>query len=235
MQTLHQLFDQESCTFTYLLIDEATKESVIIDPVDSHLEEYLALIKDHGLVLKYVLETHAHADHITSAGLLCQKAGARAATPVHCNITPAEIQLQDGQVLKFGANQEIFAIHTPGHTVGSMSFYWNQQLFTGDTLLINGCGRTDFQSGDAKALFHSITQKLYRYPDHTIVYPGHDYQGKTQSTIGREKANNQRLAGKTEAEFESVMHALNLPKPKMIDVAVPANLKLGLTDIHAAY
>lgn len=234
MQMLHQLFDHESCTFTYLLIDAVSKEAVMIDPVDTHLSEYLALIKQHGLTLKYVLETHAHADHITSAGDLCKQTGAQAATPVHCNITPAEIQLVDGQTLKFGAAQEILAIHTPGHTAGSMTFYWNQQLFTGDTLLINGCGRTDFQSGNSKALYHSITEKLYRYPDDTIVYPGHDYQGKTSSTIGYEKNNNSRLAGKSVAEFEATMSALNLPKPKMIEVAVPANLKLGLTDIHAA-
>ncbi len=234
MQILHQLFDKESCTFTYLLIDAASKQAVMIDPVDTHLSEYLALIKQQVLTLKYVLETHAHADHITSAGDLCKQTGAQAATPVHCHITPAEIQLVDGQTLKFGVDQEILAIHTPGHTAGSMTFYWNQQLFTGDTLLINGCGRTDFQSGDAKALYSSITDKLYRYPDDTIVYPGHDYQGKTSSTIGHEKANNSRLAGKSAAEFEATMKALNLPKPKMIEVAVPANLKLGLTDIHAA-
>ena len=234
MQILHQLFDKESCTFTYLLIDAASKQAVMIDPVDTHLSEYLALIKQQVLTLKYVLETHAHADHITSAGDLCKQTGAQAATPVHCHITPAEIQLVNGQTLKFGADQEILAIHTPGHTAGSMTFYWNQQLFTGDTLLINSCGRTDFQSGDAKALYSSITDKLYRYPDDTIVYPGHDYQGKTSSTIGHEKANNSRLAGKSAAEFEATMNALNLPKPKMIEVAVPANLKLGLTDIHAA-
>lgn len=234
MQTLYQLFDQASCTFTYLLIDATSKEAVMIDPVDTHLSEYLALIKQYGLTLKFVLETHAHADHITSAGDLCKQTGAQAATPVHCHITPAEIQLVDGQTLRFGASQEILAIHTPGHTAGSMTFYWNHQLFTGDTLLINGCGRTDFQSGDARALYHSITHKLYRYPDNTIVYPGHDYQGKTSSTIGHEKAYNPRLAGKSIAEFETMMQALNLPKPKMIEVAVPANLKLGLADIHAA-
>jgi glyoxylase-like metal-dependent hydrolase (beta-lactamase superfamily II) len=234
MQTLHQLFDHESCTFTYLLIDAASKEAVMIDPVDIHLSEYLALIKQQGLTLRYVLETHAHADHITSAGDLCKQTGAQAATPVHCNITPAEIQLVDGQALKFGAEQEILAIHTPGHTAGSMTFYWDHQLFTGDTLLINGCGRADFQSGDAKALHHSITEKLYRYSNDTVVYPGHDYQGKTSSTIGYEKANNPKVAGKSEAEFAATMEAQNLPKPKMIEVAVPANLKLGLTDIHAA-
>jgi sulfur dioxygenase len=234
MQTLHQLFDTESCTFTYLLIDAATKESVMIDPVDTHLDEYLALIKQYDLTLKYVLETHAHADHITSAGNLCKQTGAQAATPAHCNITPAEIQLVDGQVLTFGASQQIVAIHTPGHTAGSMTFYWNKQLFTGDTLLINGCGRTDFQSGNAQALYHSITQKLFTYPDDTIVYPGHDYHGKTSSTIGYEKAHNPRLAGKSVEEFVATMAALNLPKPKMMEVAVPANLKLGLSEVHAA-
>ena len=234
MQTFHQLFDATSCTYTYILIDAVSKEAVMIDPVDTHLEAYLKLINQLGVRLKYVLETHAHADHITSAGDLCKRTGAQAATPEHCGITPAEIQLKDGQTLSFGQNQTILSIHTPGHTAGSMSFYWNHKLFTGDALLINGCGRTDFQSGSAKALYESITQKLFSYPDDTAVYPGHDYHGRTASSIGHEKAHNPRLAGKSLAEFEAIMASLNLPKPKLIDQAVPANLKLGLIEIHAA-
>lgn len=234
MQTFYQLFDETSFTYTYLLIDAPSKEAVLIDPVDTHLESYLALIKKEVLTLKYVLETHAHADHITSAGALCKLTGAQAATPMHCNITPAEIQLQDGQVLTFGAQQTIRAIHTPGHTAGSMSFYWDNKLFTGDALLINGCGRTDFQSGSAKELFNSITQKLFTFADDTSVYPGHDYHGNKVSSIGQEKNQNIRLAGKSLTEFEAIMNNLNLPKPKLIDQAVPANLNLGLTEIQAA-
>ena len=233
MEALSQLFDSVSCTYTYLIVDDTTNEAVIIDPVDTKLGEYLSLIRREGIRLKYVLETHAHADHITSAADLCTMTGAKAATPLHCNITPAEIQLNDGDRLHFG-NTSILAIHTPGHTAGSMSFYWNHCLFTGDALLINGCGRTDFQSGNAKQLYLSITEKLFRYPEETKVYPGHDYHGNTVSTVGQEKAQNPRLANKTLDEFEHIMLNLNLPKPKLIDVAVPANLKLGAREIHSA-
>lgn len=233
MEPLTQLFDAVSCTYTYLIVDPSSKEAIIIDPVDTKLGEYLAFIRREAIRLKYVLETHAHADHITSAADLCTMTGAKAATPLHCNITPAEIQLHDGDTLHFG-QQTILAIHTPGHTAGSMSFYWSDCLFTGDALLINGCGRTDFQSGNAKQLYLSITEKLFCYPDHTHIYPGHDYHGHTVSTVGQEKAQNQRLAGKSLEEFEHIMQNLNLPKPKLIDVAVPANLKLGALEIHAA-
>lgn len=233
METLTQLFDPVSCTYTYLIVDDLSKEAIIIDPVDTKLGEYLALIRRESIRLKYVLETHAHADHITSAADLCTMTGAKAATPVHCNITPAEIQLNDGDILQFG-DQTLLAIHTPGHTAGSMSFYWNNCLFTGDALLISGCGRTDFQSGNAKQLYLSITEKLFSYPEDTKIYPGHDYHGNSVSTVGQEKAQNPRLAGKSLADFEQIMMNLNLPKPKMIDVAVPANLKLGALEIHAA-
>lgn len=234
METFHQLFDPVSSTYTYLIVDAPSKEAVLIDPVDTELGEYLSLIRREGIRLKYVMETHAHADHITSAGDICKLTGAKAATPVHCNITPAEIQLNDGDTLTFGEDQKILTIHTPGHTAGSMSFYWNGCLFTGDTLLINGCGRSDFQSGDSKSLYQSITEKLFTYPDATKVYPAHDYHGNKVSTIGHEKSHNPRLAGKSLDEFVTIMSNLNLPKPKMIDVAVPANLKLGVPEIHAA-
>jgi glyoxylase-like metal-dependent hydrolase (beta-lactamase superfamily II) len=227
MKTLHQLFDAVSSTFTYVLTDPTAQRAVIIDPVDTHLEDYLALLHAEGLTLDYVLETHAHADHITSAGLLCQRTGARAAAPVHCNIAPADIQLEDGAEIHFG-NEIILAIHTPGHTAGSMSYVWQDKVFTGDCLLIDSCGRTDFQSGDAGSLFDSITQKLYSLPDSTVVYPAHDYKGRTSSSIGTERQHNARLAGKTRDQFIELMNRLNLPKPEMIDVAVPANQRLGL-------
>ena len=228
-----QQFDEVSFTYTYILMDSDTHEAVIIDPVDTKLNGLINFVNEKKLNIRFVLETHAHADHITSAGNLCKMTGAIAATPAHCNITNAEIQLEDHQQLVFGKNQVITAIHTPGHTAGSMSFIWNNNVFTGDTLLINGCGRTDFQSGSSQELYKSITEKLFTLPDDTIVYPGHDYHGKKQSTIGDEKKHNPRLAGKTMDEFVAIMDNLNLPKPKLIDQAVPANLSLGMVS-HAA-
>ena len=233
MSDLIQQFDEVSFTYTYILMDSDTNEAVIIDPVDTKLNSLINFVNEKKLNIRFVLETHAHADHITSAGNLCKMTGAIAATPAHCNITNAEIQLEDHQELMFGKNQVITAIHTPGHTAGSMSFIWNNNVFTGDTLLINGCGRTDFQSGSSQELYKSITEKLFTLPDHTIVYPGHDYHGKKQSTIGDEKKHNPRLAGKTMDEFVAIMDNLNLPKPKLIDQAVPANLSLGMVS-HAA-
>ena len=233
MSHLMQQFDEVSFTYTYILIDSDTNEAVIVDPVDTKLNSLINFVNEKKLNIRFVLETHAHADHITSAGNLCKMTGAIAATPAHCNITNAEIQLEDHQQLVFGKNQVITAIHTPGHTAGSMSFIWNNNVFTGDTLLINGCGRTDFQSGSSQELYKSITDKLFTLPDDTIVYPGHDYHGKKQSTIGDEKKHNPRLAGKTMDEFVAIMDNLNLPKPKLIDQAVSANLSLGMVS-HAA-
>jgi sulfur dioxygenase len=233
MNDVIQQFDPVSFTYTYILIDHETNEAVIIDPVDTKLNHLINFITEKDLKIRYVMETHAHADHITSAGNLCKVTGATAATPTHCNITNAEIQLNNGDELNFGKQQKIIALHTPGHTAGSMSFIWNDNVFTGDTLLINGCGRTDFQSGSNQQLYESITEKLFTLPDHTKVFPGHDYHGNKQSTIGDEKKSNPRLAGKSLEDFINIMDNLNLPKPKLIDEAVPANLTLGLVS-HAA-
>ena len=227
-----QLFDPESSTYTYVLFDENTREALIIDPVDTQIERDLATLRQYGLKLVWTVETHAHADHITSAGQLAELAGARTAAPAGCGITTAAVQLQDGDTLTFGS-QHILALATPGHTAGSMSYVWRgtdgqPHVFTGDTLLINGCGRTDFQSGSAEALYHSITQVLFKLADETTVWPGHDYQGRTHSTIGQEKAGNARVAGKSQAEFVAIMDGLNLPRPRRIDEAVPANLTSGL-------
>ncbi len=224
---LMQLFDAESSTYTYLLRDEASGEAALIDPVDTQAERDLALLKREGLTLRYTLETHAHADHITSAGSLRKLTGAQAVAPAGCNIGPADIQVLDGELLRLGGEQ-IRVIHTPGHTAGSASYLWRDNLFTGDSLLIMGCGRTDFQGGDAGALYDSITQKLFTLPDETKVWPGHDYRGFTVSTIGREKAHNPRLAGRSRDEFIALMGKLNLPKPRLIEVAVPANQRLGI-------
>ncbi|MBI5279452.1 MAG: MBL fold metallo-hydrolase [Burkholderiales bacterium] len=222
-----QLFDPASSTYTYILADEATHEALIIDPVDEQLERDLALLRERGLKLVWSVETHAHADHITSAGELAEHAGAHTAAPQGCHIGTAGTQLQDGDVLEFG-NESIRALHTPGHTAGSMSYVWRNHVFTGDTLLIGGCGRTDFQSGSSTDLYRSITEVLFALPDDTIVWPAHDYHGRTHSTIGREKATNPRVAGKSLAEFKAIMEQLDLPKPKRIDEAVPANLTSGL-------
>jgi sulfur dioxygenase len=227
MQQPIQLFDPASSTYTYVIFDEFTREALIIDPVDEQVERDLALVRENGLKLVWAVETHAHADHITSAGLLAEHAGARTAAPQGCNIGTAGTQLQHGDTLRFG-DEQVKALHTPGHTAGSMCYLWRGNLFTGDTLLINGCGRTDFQSGSATDLYRSITEILFRLPDDTVVWPGHDYQGRTHSTIGQEKHGNARIAGKTLAEFKSIMDELNLPKPRRIDEAVPANLSSGL-------
>ena len=229
-----QLFDPASSTYTYVLFDHATREALIIDPVDEQIERDMAVLREYGLKLVWTVETHAHADHITSAGLLTEHTGAQTAAPVGCGITTAATQLQDGSVLKFG-QQQIRALATPGHTAGSMSFVWEDaqagplgHVFTGDTLLINGCGRTDFQSGSATDLYRSLTQILFALPDDTLVWPGHDYQDRSHSSIGAEKSGNARVAGKTEAEFAAIMSELHLPRPKRIDEAVPANLTSGL-------
>lgn len=222
-----QLFDPDSSTYTYVLFDEATREAAIIDPVDGQLDRDLGVLRQYGLKLVWTIETHAHADHITSAGQLAEHAGAKTAAPAACGITTAAMQLADGDTLRFGGEQ-IMARHTPGHTAGSMCFLWRNHVFTGDTLLINGCGRTDFQSGDASAMYHSLTEILFKLPDATIVWPGHDYQGRTQSTIGAEKRGNARVAGKSLDEFAAIMATLNLPPPRRINEAVPANLTSGV-------
>jgi glyoxylase-like metal-dependent hydrolase (beta-lactamase superfamily II)/rhodanese-related sulfurtransferase len=222
-----QLFDPASSTYTYVLFDTVTREALIIDPVDEQIERDLSELRARGLKLVWTVETHAHADHITSAGQLAEHAGARTAAPEGCGITTAAVQLKDGDTLAFGG-ERIKALHTPGHTAGSMSYVWRDHVFTGDTLLINGCGRTDFQSGSSEALYRSITKVLFALPEDTTVWPAHDYQGRPNTTIGAEKASNSRVAGKTEAEFVAIMSSLNLPRPKRMDEAVPANLSSGM-------
>ena len=226
-----QLYDVASSTFTYIVFDAASHDAIIIDPVDTHLARDLAILLEHNLALRYVLETHAHADHITSAAALIEHTGAQAATPVDCAILPSVIQLKHHQVLQFGG-EIIQAIHTPGHTAGSMCFLWRDALFTGDTLLIDGCGRTDFQSGDAGKLYDSITQQLFSLPSDTRVWPGHDYNNKFSSTIEVEKNSNYRLTRNQKIidkpEFIARMDALNLPQPKRLNEALPANQHLGL-------
>jgi glyoxylase-like metal-dependent hydrolase (beta-lactamase superfamily II) len=223
-----QLFDTESSTYTYILSADGSNEAVIIDPVERHWERDLQHIERLGLQLAYILETHVHADHVTGAGKLRAMTGAKTAVPSGCGVPPAELQLNDGDVIGFGAGEQIRVLHTPGHTAGSVCYVWRDNVFTGDTLLINGCGRTDFQSGSADALYDSVTNKLFTLPDTTRMWPAHDYKGQSLSTIGWEKRHNARLTGRTRAEFIDVMEHLHLPPPKMIDIAVPANRNLGL-------
>ena len=223
-----QLFDTESSTFTYFLVDRQSREAIAIDSVDRQLERDLAVVQRLDLRLRYVLETHAHADHITGAGRLRELTGAQAAAPSGCAITSANVQLQDGDTLLFGVAETVTALHTPGHTAGSMSYLWQGNVFTGDTLFIDGCGRTDFQSGDSGVLYDSVYGKLFSLPPNTRVYPGHDYRGNFVSTIGWERQHNARLARRDRDAFIALMADLHLPRPKLIDVAVPANQRLGM-------
>ncbi|HUL91425.1 MAG TPA: MBL fold metallo-hydrolase [Burkholderiales bacterium] len=221
-----QLFDPASSTLTYLIADDTSHEAVIIDPVAEQAERDVRLLREHGLTLTYTLETHVHADHVTAAQALKQATGARTAVCRDCNAQGYDRLLQDGDVILFG-KEEILTIATPGHTPGSVSYLWRDRVFTGDTLLIGGCGRTDFQNGSAEALWHSITEKLFRLDEQVLVYPGHDYKGRRVSSIGEEKRLNARVAGKTRDEFLSIMKNLKLPLPARIHEAVPSNLGAG--------
>lgn len=225
-----QLFDQETWTYTYLIGDPVSKDALFIDPVNTHIDEYIELLNVFGLTLKYSLETHVHADHITASGILRQKLGAQTAVSALCGAQTADVQIQDGDIFTLGETEQVKVIATPGHTPGSISFLWRDRIFTGDSLFIGGCGRTDFQGGDAGALYDCITQRLFTLPDETIVYPGHDYQGRWVSTIKQERTNNPRLTGKSRAEFIEIMNNLNLPRPRLIDEAVPANRYCGLDE-----
>jgi glyoxylase-like metal-dependent hydrolase (beta-lactamase superfamily II) len=222
---LRQLYDSESSTYTYLVADEATGKAALIDPVREALARDTALVHELGFELTYVLETHVHADHVTSAGKLAELTGAvTAASPLGAEC--AMKRLRHGEVLKLG-ELEIKALATPGHTKDSLSFLIEDNVFTGDALFVRGTGRTDFQSGDAGELYDSITKTLFSLPDSTKVWPGHDYRGHTQSSIREEREHNPRLAGKSREEFVRIMSELRLSPPKKIHEAVPANLACG--------
>jgi glyoxylase-like metal-dependent hydrolase (beta-lactamase superfamily II)/rhodanese-related sulfurtransferase len=224
-----QLFEAESSTFTYLLADAASKEAVLIDSVVETVDRDLKLIGELDLKLKYVLDTHIHADHVTGAGEIRRLVeGVVTAVPRNASVPCADIHLADGDEVKFGSFT-IRALETPGHTDASLSYLCEDMVFTGDALLIRGTGRTDFQGGSAEELYDSVTKKLFSLPPDTKVYPAHDYKGFTSSTIEMEQKHNPRLgAGKSKQEFVKIMSELKLAYPKKIDVALPANQACGL-------
>ena len=221
-----QLFDSNSSTYTYLIADSETKTALIIDPVLEQVERDLNLLQQLGLTLKYSLETHIHADHITGTDKLRQLTEAKGIVPQHAQVTCADCHIQDGEILNLG-QLTIKAIATPGHTDSHMAYQVGKRVFTGDALLIRGCGRTDFQSGDAGTLFDSVTQKLFTLPDETLVFPAHDYRGHTESTIWEEKLYNPRFVGKSRDDFIQFMANLNLPEPAKMMEAIPANEGCG--------
>lgn len=224
-----QLYDATSSTYTYLLADEESREALLIDPVFEQVQRDLALLRELDLKLKLVVDTHAHADHITAAWLLKQKTGCTIALSDAAGAENVDLPLQHGD--HFGVKGvELEARATPGHTSGCMSYVLrdHSKVFTGDTLLIRGCGRSDFQQGNAARLYASITQQLFTLPDSCLVYPAHDYNGRTRSTIGEEKRHNPRVGGEAnERDFVLYMDAMQLPHPKKIAEALPNNLRCG--------
>jgi glyoxylase-like metal-dependent hydrolase (beta-lactamase superfamily II) len=227
---VRQLFDQETWTYTYVVFDEVTREAAIIDSVKEKFERDRRYVTELGLKVKYALETHVHADHVTGAGLLRQAFGCQVGVHKDGCATCADIQVDEGSEFYLG-KQKIKALHTPGHTNGDVSYVIDGAVFTGDALLIRACGRTDFQQGSSSRLYESIHEKLFSLPDNTIVYPGHDYEGFTSSTIGEEKSLNPRLGNeKPKQDFMAIMDNMNLPRPRRIDVAVPGNLACGMVN-----
>jgi sulfur dioxygenase len=223
-----QLFDEESSTYTYLLWDKTTKDAILVDPVDIQVDRDLKVIENMGLNLVFGVNTHAHADHITGTGLLKRRVEGMRSVIAEESTAKADIHVVDGNRIIFGTRfLEVRA--TPGHTNGCLSYVSDDQSFvlTGDALLIQGCGRTDFQGGSSETLYNSVHTKLFTLPNDCVVYPAHDYKGRTSSTIGVEKTTNPRLT-KTKEEYIEIMANLNLPEPKRIKDAVPANLVCGV-------
>jgi sulfur dioxygenase len=227
---LRQLFDHETWTYTYLLGDEKSGEAALIDPVIDQVERDIKLLNELGLKLVYTLDTHAHADHITGAGMLRKRLGSKVVMAEAAGAEGVDLAVHDGDHLKFG-NVELEVRATPGHTDGCVTFVTkdHKHAFTGDAIFIRGTGRTDFQQGSARSLYRSIHDKIFTLPDDTMIWPGHDYRGMTFTTVGEEKQLNPRVGdGKTLEEFVAIMDQLNLPAPKKLDVAVPANLHVGV-------
>jgi sulfur dioxygenase len=223
-----QLFEPVSSTYSYLLGCEETGKALLIDPVINAIERDLAVLSQLGLTLTCTVETHIHADHITSALEFKKRVGSKIAAPSLDKLPCVDLAVEEGRPLLFGSIS-LQGLHTPGHTDGHFAYRLGDRLFTGDALLIDGCGRTDFQNGDAETLYRSVTGKLFPLGDDLLVYPGHDYNGRHVSSIAQEKSRNPRLgSGRTLDEFKQIMANLNLPYPTFIDYAVPGNRQCGV-------
>ena len=222
----HQLFDKNSSTYTYLIASAKGREALIIDPVLENIEQYIKLLNELDLKLVKVIDTHIHADHITAASKLKNATNCTTIMGEHTPSDIVEIKVKDDEKI-YVDKLEIKVIYTPGHTKDSYSFLMNDYLFSGDTLLINGTGRTDFQGGNSKDSYNSIFNRLLKLPEETLLYPAHDYNGQTVSTIGKEKKFNPRLQVNSVNEYIDIMNNLNLSKPKLMDINVASNIKLG--------
>src|SRR5829696_155489 len=228
-----QLFDSVSCTYSYLIASRRGGEALIIDPVLERVDRYLQLVRELDLRLVKAVDTHLHADHITGLGALRDRTRCITVMGEQSGVDVVSMRVSDGDTLRIeGASLDV--IYTPGHTDDSYSFHMRDRVFTGDTLLIRGTGRTDFQNGDPRAQYESIFHRLLRLPRETLVYPAHDYKGDTVSTIGEERTFNPRLQVKSVEDYVALMNNLNLPNPKMMDVAVPANMRVGFAQEEIA-
>ena len=223
-----QLFDKTSSTYTYLIASAKGRESLIIDPVLENIDQYIKLLNDLDLKLVKVIDTHIHADHITAASKLKDKTNCTTIMGEHTPSDVVEIKVKDNEII-YVDKLEIKVIYTPGHTKDSYSFLMDDYLFSGDTLLINGTGRTDFQGGNSEDSYNSIFNRLLKLPEETLLYPAHDYNNQKVSTIGKEKKFNPRLQVNGINEYIDVMNNLNLCKPKLMDINVASNIKLGAT------
>ena len=221
-----QVFDNKSSTYTYLIASAKGREAVIIDPVIENVESYIKLLQELDLKLVKVIDTHIHADHVTGASKLKQATNCSTLMGEHTPADTVEIKVKDDEIIKID-QIEIKAMYTPGHTSDSYSFLMNNYLFSGDTLLINGTGRTDFQNGNAKDSYNSIFNKLLKLPEETLLYPAHDYKGEKVSTIGKEKKHNPRLQVSSVEEYIDIMNNLNLKKPSEIETNVSRNINLA--------
>ena len=219
-----QLFDTKSSTYTYIISSGKGREALIIDPVIENTEDYIKVLKNLDLKLVKVIDTHIHADHITGMNELSKRTNSTKIMGEKSKSEVIDIRVKDNEKIKI-ENIELTAMYTPGHTDCSYSFLMNDRVFTGDTLLINSTGRTDFQSGSSLDAYNSLFNKLLKLPEKTLVFPAHDYNGKKYSTIESEKSNNPRLQVKSADEYAEIMNNLDLENPKMIDIAVPANVK----------
>ena len=231
---IRQLFDPESSSYSYLVWDTDSRSAAMIDPVQERVQLDIRLIQELGLALKYTLETHVHADHITGSGKLRDALNSIVLVHENSKAKCADVLIREGDFVPLGSSK-IDVLFTPGHTDSDVSYVIPGAVFTGDTLLIRDCGRTDYQSGDAGTLHDSITRKLYKLPDDTLVYPGHDYNGRSISTIGEEKAHNPRIGSRTSrAAFIATMAGLKLDPPQRMHEALPSNLRCGVQEARPA-